>query len=412
MRKGVATAMQVTVTGKDLLAAMNAVMAAIEPQTSIPILKSVRLTVHPDKLTVTGTDLDTELTADVDVLSAEGMLDICIPAELLRAAVRYAGVSPVVIRLDEVEHKRKVFNSALGTSIDEAYTNIECTVDVAGGDRVFVISDTFPASDWPTLAVDATFMAYESFTNGQLPEILERVAVAISNEETRYYLNGIYWEPGAFTATDGHRLVSHPYASFMETPKGSNAPVCAIIPTRSIKVLLSQAKGDVRTSVCTPPGKAPLLKFEFGDTRLVTKTIDGTFPDYRRVIPPAEPTDTKVSFSAAVLRQALLSAVTFYKINRSRNGIAIRNDDGRAVLTTKAEKPDNKMQGGAFTARTFADWPKDSTMTHIGLNMRYLLDFVPKGGNLVLQMKDSGAPARVMVEGQDDVTRLVMPMRV
>lgn len=409
MRKGIAT--EVTVTGKDLFAAMNSVMAAIEPQTSIPILKMVRLTVHPDKLTVTGTDLDMELTADVDVLSAEGELDICVPADLLRASVRFAGVSPVVIRVDEVEHNR-------AASIDsdktrrEVYTKTEVTVDVAGGDQVFVIIDNAPASDWPELAAGADFMAYESFTNGQLVEILERVAVAISTEETRYYLNGIYWEPGRFTATDGHRLVSHPYKGMLPTPKGSNAPISAIIPARAVKVLLSQAKGDIRTAVFPKPGGVPLLKFDYGDMRLVTKTIDGTFPDYPRVIPKEEPTDTKVSFSAAILRQALLSAVTFYKINRSRNGIAIRNDDGRAVLTTKAEKPDNQMQGGAFTARTFADWPKDSTMTHIGLNMRYLLDFVPKGGNLVLQMKDSGAPARVMVEGQDDVTRIVMPMRV
>ncbi|MBY3257090.1 hypothetical protein HFO09_23330 [Rhizobium laguerreae] len=409
MRKGVAT--EVIVTGKDLFAAMNAVMAAIETWASIPILKSVRLTVHPDKLTVTATDLDMELTADVDVLSAEGTLDICIPAELLRAAVRYAGVSPVVIRVDEVEYNR-------AASIDsdktrrEVYTKTEVTIDIAGGDQVFVINDPQPASDWPELAAGAAWMAYESFTNGQLLEILERVAVAMSSEETRYYLNGVYWEPGSFTATDGHRLVTHTCKAMMPTPKGSNAPVSAIIPTRSVKVLLSQAKGDVRTAVCTPPGKAPLLKFEFGDMHLVTKTIDGTFPDYRRVIPPIEPTDTKVSFSAAILRQALLSAVAFYKINRNRNGIAIRNDDGRAVLTSHIEKKGSPHEGGSFTARTFADWPKDSTMTHIGVNMRYLLDFVPKGGSLVMQMKDSGAPARVMVEGQDDVTRLVMPMRV
>ncbi|NEJ81768.1 hypothetical protein GR268_34555 [Rhizobium leguminosarum] len=409
MRKGIAT--EVTVTGKDLFAAMNSVMAAIETWASIPILKSVRLIVHPDKLTVTATDLDMELTADVDVLSAEGTLDICIPAELLRAAVRYAGVSPVVIRVDEVEYNR-------AASIDsdktrrEVYTKTEVTIDIAGGDQVFVINDPQPASDWPELAAGAAWMAYESFTNGQLLEILERVAVAMSSEETRYYLNGVYWEPGNFTATDGHRLVTHTYKAMMPTPKGSNASVSAIIPTRSVKVLLCQAKGDVRTAVCTPPGKTPLLKFEFGDMHLVTKTIDGTFPDYRRVIPPIEPTDTKVSFSAAILRQTLLSAVAFYKINRNRNGIAIRNDDGRAVLTSHIEKKGSPHEGGSFTARTFADWPKDSTMTHIGVNMRYLLDFVPKGGSLVMQMKDSGAPARVMVEGQDDVTRLVMPMRV
>ncbi|MBY5733530.1 hypothetical protein HFO26_25085 [Rhizobium leguminosarum] len=409
MRKGIAT--EVTVTGKDLFAAMNAVMAAIEPQTSIPILKMVRMTVHPDKLTVTGTDLDMELTADVDVLSAEGKLDICVPAELLRASVRYAGVSPVVIRVDEIEYNR-------AASIDsdktrrEVYTKTEVTVDVAGGDQVFVIIDNAPASDWPELAPDAAWMAYESFTNGQLLEILERVSVAISTEETRYYLNGIYWEPGRFTATDGHRLVTHPYNAMLPTPKGSNAPISAIIPARAVKVLLAQAKGEIRTAVFPKPGGVPLLKFDYGDMRLVTKTIDGTYPDYPRVIPNDEPTDTKVSFSAAILRQALLSAVTFYRINRNRNGIAIRNEDGRAVLTTKAEKSDNQMQGGAFTARTFADWPKDSTMTHIGLNMRYLLDFVPNGGNLVIQMKDSGAPARVMIEGQDDVTRIVMPMRV
>lgn len=403
--------MQVTVTGKDLFAVMNSVMAVIEPQANIPILKMVRLTVHPDKLTVTGTDLDIELTADVDVLSAEGNLDICIPAELLRAAVRYAGVSPVVIRVDEVEYERILANKGKIPS-KETYTKTEVTVDVAGGDQVFVIIDTAPASDWPTLAADAAFMEYESFTNGQLLEILERVAVAISTEETRYYLNGIYWEPGRFTATDGHRLVSHPYKAMLPTPNGSNAPVSAIIPAKSVKILLSQAKGDVRTAVCTPPGKPPFLQFDYGDMRLVAKAIDGTYPDYPRVIPRAELTDTKVSFSAAILRQALMSAVTFYKINRNRNGIAIRNDDGRAVLTTKIEKAGNQMEGGAFTARTWAEWPKDSTMTHIGLNMRYLLAFVPKGGNIVLQMKDSGGPARIMVEGQDDIMRVIMPMRV
>ncbi|MGO6998985.1 DNA polymerase III subunit beta [Rhizobium leguminosarum] len=409
MREGIAT--EVTVTGKDLFAAMNSVMAAIETQTNIPILKSVRLTIHPDKLTVTGTDLDMELTADVDVLSAEGDLDICVPAELLRAAVRYAGVSPVVIRADEIEYQRQVFEEGRNVG-KEKYKKTEITVDVAGGDQVFVISDTFPVSDWPELAAGAKFMAYESFTNGQLLEILERVAVAISNEETRYYLNGIYWEAGRFTATDGYRLVSHTCTAMMTTPEGSNEPVSAIIPTRSVKVLLAQAKGDVRTAVLPRPGSSPILKFEYGDMRLVTKTIDGTFPDYHRVIPPIEPTDTKVSFSAAILRQALLSAVTFYRANRSRNGIAIRNHEGRAVLSTASAKGDHQVDGGTFTARTWADWPKDSTMNHIGLNMRYLLDFVPKGGNLVIQMKDSGAPARVMVEGQDDVTRLVMPMRV
>lgn len=419
----------VRVTGRDLTAALKTVLTVIEKRTTIPILGCVRIKEEGPRLTVEGTDLDMSIKTDCDVLSSsEDGFDAVVPAKMLAAAVKYAGAAPVDLVLEGKERKpvnlvlegkerKRPKDRTRADEEEEVETVIDLTLSViiADGDARFNIDLSSSPSDWPdvldSFGGDAGQQVYETFSNGHFKKMLDTVALAISTEETRYYLNGVFWEPGEFVATDGHRLVRH---SYKHTSDAGN--VKAIIPRKAVNVMRGLAKGDVITKFYYKPPVNPASKeeppppyliFMFGNYRLTTKTIDGTYPDYKRVIPDASRAGKVLTLDGERLRDAVNRVLQIHIASGSR-GRAVsfkKDEDGKVILSSSA------LGEFTATAKTFAEWPEDFETKGLGFNGHYLLQFT-QPGKMKIATEGDGCPALVSFEGEEDVTRVIMPMRV
>ncbi len=375
---------------RDLKKAVKTVSACIEPRNTIPILGMVLFTMDGPRLRIEATDLDMEMRTTLDVIEATDDFAAACPAHEFLNALRYAGSAPV-----KVEAK-----------VDEdGKTNRRIVMTIGDNDTVFVIYVGSVVSDFPHLLASRfggktpAPVEYESFSNGHMAHMIETVAVAVSTEDTRYYLNGVYWTPGAFVATDGHRLVRHTYTH--TTP----AEVKAIIPRKAVGIILAQKAQDVKTRSYD---EGVILAFDMGGVTIETKTIDGTYPDYERVIPKA--TGLDYTFDGERLAHALDTAIAFH--GRNRSAIGLYKQEGDIVLAT-GDKVLHEARGHdtEFAAKTYAPWPEGGET--FGLNMRYLRQFVTAAGTVRLKVIDRGSPILVYneVEGSE-VTRVVMPMRV
>lgn len=393
--------MHIEVEGRHLAKALKTVKTVIERRNTIPILSMVRITLNVGRITVAGTDLDMELSAQIDIISASDTFDMVIPASLLYEAVRFAGSAVVRIedREDVAEPERP------GRKNEKPTVLKSIVVTIGDGDQEYRFLQQSKPDDWPELLPASPTMPteLETFTNGLLRDLLDVAAQCISTEETRYYLNGVFWQgTGAFTATDGRRLASRTYKPTSE------AAVSEIIPRKAVAILREIAGGDVRTySVGTCK-----LAFVAGNMRLVTKTIDGTFPDYNRVIPKQEPGDFLFVFEAERLKDALARAIAFYR-GQGRTALAFKQGKAADIIVSGNSGYEPFMRTEtSFTAKTFAPWPDQMEAPTFGLNMHYLNTFVPKTGTVTLRVKDAGSPILVQIEGEEDVTRVIMPMRV
>ena len=241
-----------------------------------------------------------------------------------------------------------------------------------------------------------------------LGRLIDKTRFAISTEETRYYLNGIYLhmvEDGApmlrAVATDGHRLAQADFP----LPDGAAGTGLATagrntIPRKTVlelQKLVEEEEGIVRIGVSDTK-----IRFEFGGVVLTSKLIDGTFPDYTRVIPEGNDKDMEVDgkkFAEAVDRVSTIST------ERSR-AVKLNMEEGRLVLTVT--NPDS----GSATEELGVAYSSDAL--EIGFNARYLLDIAGQldGDKAVFSLADSGSPTVIRDIDDESALYVLMPMRV
>jgi DNA polymerase-3 subunit beta len=238
--------------------------------------------------------------------------------------------------------------------------------------------------------------------------MIDRTRSAISTEETRYYLNGIHLharatpEPAVLcaVATDGHRLARFE----AELPEGAAAIPGVIVPRKAVlelRKLLEGVDGAVQVAL----GRTK-VRFAVGRVTLTSKLIDGSFPDYERVIPTHNDKIMTVDskrFSEAVDRVATIST------ERSRTiklALDATKDGGRLRLT--ANSPDS----GSATEEL--DVAYGGTPIEIGFNARYLLDMTESadGATIEFAMSDSGAPTILRDSADPSTLYVLMPMRI
>jgi DNA polymerase-3 subunit beta len=239
---------------------------------------------------------------------------------------------------------------------------------------------------------------------GELKRLIEKTQFAISTEETRYYLNGIYlhaMESGGHpvlraVATDGHRLAR------VETPApaGSAGMPGVIIPRKAVAEiikLIDDAGEEVELELSTTK-----IRLSLGQVVLTSKLIDGTFPDYQRVIPGGNDKQLVVEkgdFAAAVDRVSTISS------ERGR-AVKLSLSDGR--LTLSVTNPDS----GSAVEELEVDY--DAAALDIGFNARYLLDIAQQldGDTALFKLADPGSPT--LIQDREGATALyvLMPMRV
>lgn len=372
--------MKVTLERTALLKALSHVHRIVERRNTIPILSNVLIEAQDGQVTLKATDLDLEATESV-------------PADIAQAG---ATTVPAHVIYDITRKLPEGAQVSLEMSGETGQLLLR-----SGRSRFFL--QALPASDFPDLTL-GEFSHKFTLPAIELKRLIDNAQFAISTEETRYYLNGIYFhtvEAGGTTmlraaATDGHRLAR------VETPapQGSVGMPGVIAPRKAVSEvlkLLEDLSQDVAIEIS--PAKA---RFTFGDVKLTSKLIDGTFPDYARVIPlhnDKRLTVDKEPFQRAVDRVSTIS---------SERGRAIKLSIADGKMTLSVNNPDS----GSASEEIEVDY--DSTPIDIGFNARYLLDIAQQlsGDTALIRLSDSGSPTIIQDREGAPALYVLMPLRV
>jgi DNA polymerase-3 subunit beta len=372
--------MQLTIERAALLKALGHVQSVVERRNTIPILSNVLLSAGRDGLAFAATDLDMEIVDETEaVVNVQGQ--ITAPAHTLYEIVR---------KLPD------------GADVELRYDGQDPRLSVSAGRSRFNLP-VLPAGDFPVMSSDGLAVRY-SMMKEDLARLIDKTRFAISTEETRYYLNGLYLhtvvEDGVSklraVATDGHRLALAECAA----PEGSVGGPGVIVPRKTIdqvRKLLDDGSGPVDVQV-----SAAKIRFEFGRASLTSKVIDGSFPDYGRVIPKDNDRLLVVEnsvFASAVDRVATISA------EKSRS-VKLAVEPGKIVLTVR------NMEAGQAVEELEVDY--DSEAFEIGFNARYLLDVAGQieGEEAHFKFADPASPTLVLDPADAGVQYVLMPLRV
>ena len=372
--------MRLVIERGELLRALGHVTSVVERRTTIPILSNVLLRVRDSTLEFKATDLEREViegvAADVQQPGA-----VTVPAHMLHDIVRkLPDGSQVDIRRDAEKER----------------------LTLAAGHARFALQ-TLPAEDFPDIGIGEMGQEFE-LTAQDLKRLIDKTRFAISTEETRYYLTGIYLHTAQSSnkatlravATDGHRLAQVE----LPLPKGAEGMPGVIIPRKTVHELhrlLEQSSAEVEVGVSTAK-----VRFVIGPITLTSKLIDGSFPDYQRVIPQQNDKSMKVSnaqFRAAVDRVSTIA---------SERGRAVKLSVGPEKLVLSVTNPD----GGSATEELSVDYTNPAL--EIGFNARYLLDISDQieSDTLEFLLADPGSPTMVKDGGNERALYVLMPMRV
>ena len=370
--------MRVTIERSAFLRALNHVQSVVERRNTIPILSNVLVQASGAELKLTATDLDIEIVESVAAMVASGGATT-VPAHMLYDIVRKLP-DGAQLELDQGADAGRV--------------------SIFAGRSRFALQ-ALPPEDFPDLA-SGEFANRFSVPAGDLKGLIEKTRFAISTEETRYYLNGIYLHevPAAGTlravATDGHRLAQAQIAR----PEGAKGMPGVIVPRKTVLEVVKLIEGsDDEVEVALSASK---IRFTAGNLVLTSKLIDGTFPDYERVIPRHNDKKLEVDtalFSAAVDRVSTISM---------EKGRAVKLNIGPGKLVLTVNNPDSGSAEEEIVANYEAD-PID-----IGFNSRYLLDVAGqvKSEVMELSLADAGSPTIIRDPGDAQALYVLMPMRV
>ncbi len=371
--------MRVTLERSNLLKTLNHVQRVVERRNTIPILSNVLLEAEGGELRLKATDLDLEVTETAPAV-VEQTGSTTVPAHMLYDIVR---------KLPE------------GAEVMLSITD-DAAMKLTSGRSQFMLQ-ILPVTDFPDLTAGDFSHTFRMPASG-FKMLIDRTQFAISTEETRYYLNGIFFhcvEDGdamvlRAVATDGHRLAR----AQIEAPIGSEGMPGIIIPRKAV--------GEIQRLLEDPDGTVTI---ELSDTKirltldtlvLTSKLIDGTFPDYNRVIPAGNDKELKLdrsSFTAAVDRVSTIS---------SDRGRAVKLSLSQGMLMLSVNNPES----GSAEEEIAVGYENDDL--DIGFNSRYLLDITNQlqGEEAIFMLADPGSPTLIRDTSDNGAIYVLMPMRV
>jgi DNA polymerase-3 subunit beta len=371
--------MKVTVERSELVKSLSHVHRVVERRNTIPILANVLIRAGKNGLELKATDLDLEIV------------------ETLPAEVKQAGATTVPAHMI-YDIVRKLPE---GAQIELQSGNDRGSLAIRAGRSRFTLQ-SLPETDFPDLAAGELPHRF-SLATADLKRLVDKTQFAISTEETRYYLNGIYLhaveeKPVKLraVATDGHRLAQVE----MPAPKGASGIPGVIVPRKTVaEVQRLVEDGGEEVAIELSPSK---IRLSFNKVVLTSKLIDGTFPDYVRVIPVANDKTLvveKSEFAAAVDRVSTVS---------SERGRAVKLSLSSGKLTLSVTNPDS----GSATEELEVEY--DAEPLDIGFNSRYLLDITQQleGEKAELKLADPGSPTLLRDQDAAGALYVLMPMRV
>ena len=375
--------MKATIERATLLRCLSHVQSVVERRNTIPILSNVLIEAAADgTVRIMATDLDLQVVETMSAVSVEGAGAITVSAHLLFDIARKLPDGSQV-SLETADNRMAV---------------------KAGRSRFSL--PTLPRDDFPMIVEGDLPTSFE-LPAATLAQMVDRTRFAISTEETRYYLNGIFLHVSdedqptlRAAATDGHRLARFTLAR----PDGAEGMPDVIVPRKCVAELRKLLEEALDTNVLIDLS-ASKIRFTLGGENgvvLTSKLIDGTFPDYSRVIPTGNDKLLRLdpkSFYEGVDRVATIATEKTRAVK-----MALENDK----VTLSVTSPDN----GTAAEEVPADYKSDGF--EIGFNANYLKDILAQidGDTVELHLADAGAPTMIRQDEKSPALYVLMPMRV
>ena len=372
--------MKLTIERAALLRALGHVQSVVERRNTIPILSNVLLRAESGELALSATDMDLEIVASVAAQSAR----------------KGATTAPAHTLYDIVRKLREGAQVELDSAGDKG------ALTLRSGRSTFTLA-CLPPEDYPLMTGGDLAHSF-TLSAADLKRLIDRTRFAISTEETRYYLNGIFLHAAKSNdvpmlravATDGHRLARME----IPLPEGAAGMPGVIVPRKTVtelRKLIDEVEQDVQIALSDTK-----IRFSFGAAVLTSKLIDGTFPDYDRVIPSGNDKILEVQckeFAEAVDRVSTIST------EKSR---AVKLTIERGSLMLSATSPENG------TATEEIEVRYNASPLEIGFNSRYLLDITEQieGEGARFAMADAASPTVVRDTADASALYVLMPMRV
>ena len=367
--------MKFTVSREKLIKPLQQVAGVVERRQTLPVLSNILMVVEGNRLSMTGTDMEVELVAHIELDDTVPAGEITIPAKKL------------------VDICKSLPNDA-----DISFDLTDQKMVVKSGRSRFSLA-TLPANDFPNLEEAAGDISFQ-INQGYLKQIIDRTSFAMAQQDVRFYLNGMLFELSTnrlrAVATDGHRLALCDGEAVIEV----NDVTQAIVPRKGvieIARLFNDEDSDVAISL-----NQNHIRLETSELRFTSKLVDGKFPDYQRVLPKkgdkvviGEKAELKQSFS----RVAILS-------NEKYRGVRIKITDGSICIV--ANNPEQEE------AEEVLSVDYNGSELEIGFNVNYLLDVmnVIVSDTVKMTLNDSNSSALLTDAEDESAMYVVMPMRL
>ncbi|QCE32101.1 DNA polymerase III subunit beta [Acetobacteraceae bacterium] len=369
--------MKFSVQCDPLQKALSHVQGVAEKRNTIPILANVLLDYRENKLSLAATDMEIEMQESVSA-SGSGEGKVTVPATTLFEIIRKLPADTVEFIQTQEDGPLKIVAG-----------NYEATLN------------SLSAEDFPTIHSE-NFPHYFEISGKDLRLLLDRTRFAMSTEETRYYLNGIYLHPieGKLraVATDGHRLA----LTDIPMPNGAAGMPGVIIPRKTVNELrkiLGNSDEIVKVGV-----SESRIEFVIDNAILGSKLIDGSFPPYERVIPKGNTRFLSVDKVKLTTAVGLVSALSQ---ERSRPVKFVLSEDGVILSALSPDRGDSReeLKGEGVSYR--------GEEMEIGFQARYLTDVAEQiEGSLEFSLADNASPALIRDPDIENSLFVLMPLRV
>lgn len=367
--------MKFVVSREALLKPLQLVAGVVERRQTLPVLSNVLIVLNGDQLSLTGTDLEVEITGRVLLEQAGQSGEITVPARKL------------------VDICRSLQD---GSKIE--FILEDQRIIVKSGRSRFTLS-TLPASDFPNVEDTPGNLRF-SCAQQEVKRLIERTAFAMAQQDVRYYLNGMLWEVRQdqlrVVATDGHRMAMCTRAVAITT----DDVIQAILPRKGVlelSRLLDDSTAQVEITL-----SANNIRVTSPDYTFTSKLVDGKFPEYERVLPRGGNKvviGSRLELKQAFARTAILS-------NEKYRGVRLLLTDG--LLTIVANNPEQEEA----EEQVAVDYSGDSL--EVGFNVSYLQDVANaiSHENIKITLSDSNSSALLEEPENSDTVYVVMPMRL
>ncbi len=366
--------MQIKINREILLKPLTSVSSIVERRHTLPILSNLLLEAKKNNIQLTATDLEMQISLNIEsafngelstTISAKKLLDIC---------------------------------RSLPEGLDIDMVSNDSRITVKAGKSRFNLQ-TLPAADYPIMTKVMGDNTQVKISQIAFKKLLKQVEFAMAQQDIRYYLNGLLLEVSEnklnLVGTDGHRL------SFTSTTLNQSYEKTEVILPRKTVIELIKLLNDSEEEVVIEIN-AGQVNFAFSDIRLISKVIDGKFPDYNRVIPSGHQnmfTSNRLNILTAMQRASILSNEKYRSIR-----MVLSNNNLKLISTnTEQEEAEEELE---------IDYAKDAL--DIGFNVTYLIDVLNNVSdeNINFSFADANSSCLITVPNDENYKYVVMPMRI